>query len=456
MPRISMGGVNSGLPPNLVEQIMVEERKPLQQMEQKKAKLDVKLNLVNDLEGRIRGMKASLENIFGRRGIESFKLNTNQENVFLGDVDLANVNRGSWEIQVKKKPERGSAISNGFPDKDKTSVGVGYFRFETPNGQKKIYINESNNTLSGVASTLNRSDIGLRASVVRDASDSKNPYRLILGSTSDRVTENIEYPSIYLLEGERDLFIEKRTRGSNGLISVDGFDIEVDSAKIEGLIPGVTLDISKADITQPISVKIEEDYELVGSKIEEFVAATKNVLSFIQSQNRMDENTDTSQTLGGDSSLRTIESQVRSLLLGPIASAFDLDDGMQRLTDFGIEFNRDGNINFQKEKFSAVLAETPQEVIDFFRGDGGLESGFIGKVRSFVNSATKSFGILDSKKKGLQSRSRRIDKNIAERERRLDKKEDMLRRKFTRLEETLGKIKGQGNALAQNGLTGQV
>lgn len=449
-----MGGINSGLPPNVVEQIMSDERAPLQQMEKKKASLGVKLDLVNDFEGRVRSMKSSLDQMFGRRGIENFKLSTNQEKVITGDVDLKNVSSGSWDIVVKRKPQKGAAMSNSFPDPDKTTVGVGYFRFETPDGRKEVYINEGNNTLQGVAASINGSGVGVRASVVRDASDQEEPYRLILGSSSDRVTDKLEYPAIYLLEGNQDLVLEKRTEAMNGLINVDGFDIEIDSAKIDGLVPGVVLDISKAEIDQPLSIKVEEDHEYVGGKVDEFVAATQNVLSFIQTQNRMDSNTDTSKTLGGDSALRSIEGQVRNLLISGVYGLEDSQNSFKRLSDLGIEFNRDGNVNFEKEKFSNALASRPNEVIAFFRGDGNEDKGFIGKVKRFVDGATKNTGLLSSKKNGIRSQSNRIDRNLANKERMLAKKEDMLRRKFSRLEEQLGKIKGQGVALSQNGLTG--
>ena len=56
MPKISFGGMMSGLPPNIVEQIMAAERVPIQNMQNKKGNIEAKLNLVNDFESRVRNV----------------------------------------------------------------------------------------------------------------------------------------------------------------------------------------------------------------------------------------------------------------------------------------------------------------------------------------------------------------------------------------------------------------
>ena len=52
MAGIRFSGMASGLPPNIVDQIMEAERVPVKTMENQKAKEDGKLKLVQDLESK--------------------------------------------------------------------------------------------------------------------------------------------------------------------------------------------------------------------------------------------------------------------------------------------------------------------------------------------------------------------------------------------------------------------
>ena len=47
-------------------------------------------------------------------------------------------------------------MTNGLPDKDKTSVGVGFLQYELPNGDvKDLYIDSDNSTLQDIAKLIN-------------------------------------------------------------------------------------------------------------------------------------------------------------------------------------------------------------------------------------------------------------------------------------------------------------
>ena len=47
---ITIGGLSSGLPPNLVDQLVEAEKLPIKNIEKKKEKTTAKLNLVQELE----------------------------------------------------------------------------------------------------------------------------------------------------------------------------------------------------------------------------------------------------------------------------------------------------------------------------------------------------------------------------------------------------------------------
>ncbi len=442
---IAIGGLGSGLPPNIVEQLMDAEKMPIKAMQQQKGKQENKLKLVTDLETKLSSISSSLGTLASMKGFQDMKLTSGDNTIINGTVDPSVGVTGSWNLEVKQLAEKAAAITNGFPDKDKTEIGVGYFRFKTPDGEKDVYINSKTDTLQGAVNAINSARVGVKASIINDRSDPDNPYRLLLSGEALGTDKKIEYPTLYFLDGDQDIFFDKQNPAKNGVLKMDGFEFEVGENVVSDLIPGVTLDLKQASPGHAININVKEDVQAVGGKIKGFVDSVNAVLTFIQSQNRLSEKTDTSQTLGGDSILSSIENRIRRLVQEPQVG---VQGPIKRLNQMGLEFSRSGVLDFKQEKFDSVLAKDPVAVQQFFAGDG-FNTGFVPAIKREMNAIlAQGFGPLTNRKKALQDRIGQIDQRISDKERQLGKKEEALRNKFAKLEETVSRLKGQGGALA--------
>jgi flagellar hook-associated protein 2 len=442
---ISFGGINSGLPPDIVERLMEAERIPLKKMEEDKAKSGDRLKLVTELETKISSITGSLGELANSHGFSDIKLNSGDPNVITGAVDATLARPGNWNVEVVKLAEKAAAITNGFPDKDKTEIGIGYMKFETGEGQKEVYINGNNNTLEGAAAAINASGVGVRASVINDRKEPDAPWKLVLSADGVGAENNVAYPTLYFLDGDQDIYFDQKRDATNGIVKVDGFEFEIDENKLKDMIPGVTLDLKQAAPGRAISVGVKEDLEVVSGKIKTFVDAVNGVLTFIQGQNKLNEKTDTSRTLGGDSLLRSVEMRFRQLLQG---SQMGTGGSIRQLSQLGIHFNRAGTIDFDQKKFDNTLAADPDSVHKFFMGDG-FNTGFVNVTKREISTLlNSSFGQISNRKRGLQQKIDQIDQRVEQKERQLGRKEEMLRSKFSKLEETIGRIKSQGGAMA--------
>lgn len=445
---ISFSGINSGLPPNLVDQLMDAERIPLKNMETQKGKQQDKIKLIQELETKLRELETSLGGLAGTKGFKDIKLNSGDTNIISGTVDPSVGATGSWNVEVMELAQKAAAITNGFPDKDRTQIGTGYFRFKTPDGDKEVYINGSNNTLEGAAAAINAARVGVRATVLNDRKDPDYPFRLVISGEAVGGDNRIEYPTLYFLDGDQDLYFDEETPAKNGRVKVDGFEFEISDNKVEDIVPGVTLELRQAAPGRQVNISVKEDMEIVTGKIKGFVEGLNGVLKFIQTQNAMDQNTDTSRTLGGDGMLRSVETRLRRLIQDP---QYGTGSSITRLGDLGVTFNRNGTVDYSEEKFTQALARNPEEVQKFLAGDG-FNTGLISTVKREVSGLLNAqFGAVTIRRKGLEDRVRQIDDRIANKERQLATKEQTLRRKFSRLEETLGRLKGQAGAVGSLG-----
>ncbi|HXH31714.1 MAG TPA: flagellar filament capping protein FliD [Bacteriovoracaceae bacterium] len=454
---IAFGSINSGLPKDIVKQIIEAEKIPLQQMEARKGKIEDKRALVGQLTTLVDSMRGEILKNKNARSLRELAINTGDNNNIGVTADKNVAETGKYSLEVLELAQKSSAISNGVEDKDKTYMGVGYIKAVMPDGEtKEIYVDEAHATLTGIAKLFNGDpDLGMKAHVVNDGKGGDEPWRLIISMSETGDKNKAEFPYIYLVDGEVDLFFENERPAQNAKVKLDGFEIEVSSNQVTDLIPGVTIDLKKAKPGEELSIEITEDVQKIGGKINGLIDNINGVLKFIKDQNTLDEKTDTSRTLGGDLSLTTIESRIR----GAIFSNIQTDSGPMRIGDLGVTFQRDGLLKFDQAKFEAALAKDYKQVSQTLNGkytlEGGKSNGFI----DILDDAARLLlaqpnGVLTTRKGGLTSQVAQIDRQISNRQRAIEQKEEILKAKFARLEETMSKIRGQGAGLA--GLQGAV
>lgn len=442
---ISFGGINTGLPPNLVEQLIEVEKQPMRNVEVRKAKTDSRLKLVSELDTKMRAISTNIKDLAGTKGFTAFKLDSGDPNVVQGSIDPELVTKGSWNVEVAELPQKAAAITNGFPDKDKTEIGVGYFKFETPQGTREVYISGANSTLEGAAKAINTAGVGVRATVLNDRKDPDAPFKLMIAGDNMGGDAGVKYPTLYFLDGDQDLVFESAKESKNGLIRLDGFDMEVTDLTVTDLIPGVTLDLKQAAPGKIVNISVKEDQQVVSGKLKGFVDSVNEVLSFIQKQNTLNEKSDTTATLGGDSLLRTVENDLRRLIQAPV---YGTPGSITRISDLGISFNRAGTLEFKEEKFNQVLLAKTQDVQNFLVGDG-FNVGFIPNLKRTLSGLTEGvFSPISNRKRGLEEQIKQADTRLENMERRLQGREKTLRQQFSNLEEKMSRMKSQGAQMA--------
>lgn len=448
---IAFGSINSGLPKDIVQQIVEAEKIPLQQMEVRKEKIEDKKALVGQLMTLVENLRGEVLKNKGQRSLRELAVNTGEQKDITVTADKNLAEPGKYQLEVVQLAQKSSAISNGVEDKDKTYVGVGYLRAVLPNGEEKeIYIDEANATLSGIAKLINQdTELGIRANVVNDGKDSDEPWRLIMSLSDTGDANRAEFPYIYLVDGEVDLVIEQERKAKDAIVKLDGFEIEVPSNRVTDLIPGVTIDLKKAKPGEEINIEITEDIQKVGGKVSGLIENINNILKFIKEQNTLSEKSDTTRTLGGDLTLTQIESRIRSAIFTPIMT----DKGPMRIGDLGVTFQRSGLLAFDQSKFESALSKDYKSVSQALTGTYSKEKGKTNGFVDLLDETAKTLlthpnGILTTRKGGLQTQINQIDRQIANRQRMIGQKEEILKAKFARLEETMSKIRGQGAGLA--------
>ncbi len=445
MTGIRISGLASGLPPNLVDQVVEAERIPVKTMKEKKTGIEDKVKLVTDFETKVTDISKNLGQLIGAKGFVDKKFESSFPDIISGTVDPDVAETGEFSLEVLQLAGKPSVVTNGFPDKDQTTMGVGYIKFATPEGEKEVYITEENSTLDKIAQTINSASVGVRATVINDRTDKDESYKLEISGIKTGDDNTVKFPTVYMLDGHRDFQFTKENPAQNAKVKLDGHEFELTDNKVSDLIPGVTLDLKQAKVGQEVRMNVTENHEVIAGKLKTFVDSYNAALSFIQAQHKLTPDKDGNPhlgPLGGDSMLRMTESRLRSI----IQDSQDTDSKFKRVIELGIEFTRSGTLQLNQDKFNKIVASDPQDVVKFLRGDL-VSKGFIPSMKKKLEAITDpTVGVVTNRKKNYQDRVGQIDKQIENKERSLSKREEQIRKQFSRMEEAMSKMKAQGQA----------
>jgi len=162
--------------------------------------------------------------------------------------------------------------------------------------------------------------------------------------------------------------------GANASLSIDGVPYSSVTNTVTGAIAGVTLNLVSGSPT-PVNLTVGVDPTQISQAVNDFISAYNTVINDINTQYTVNPATNTEGPLGGDPSLRTLQSS----LLADTAFALPLTDqngattnsGYINLASLGINTNNDGTLtlglNPANQTLNDVLTSNPAAVQNFFQ-----------------------------------------------------------------------------------------
>jgi flagellar hook-associated protein 2 len=130
---ISFGSIQTGLPKDIVKQLMEAERIPIKNLEKKIEKHSDKKTLVGELITRTEAIRAEMNKSADLRSLTEFSVNTNEDIIGI-NADKRSVRPGTYQFEVTQLARKSSAFSSGFEDPNNSYVGVGFVQYTLPNG----------------------------------------------------------------------------------------------------------------------------------------------------------------------------------------------------------------------------------------------------------------------------------------------------------------------------------
>ncbi|CAE6951829.1 flagellar filament capping protein FliD [Vibrio alginolyticus] len=203
-----------------------------------------------------------------------------------------------------------------------------------------------------------------------------------------------------------------------------GLKLTESSNTFSNVIDGVDITVTKAQSATDaaLTMDIGADEEATKEQVNKFIDAYNSLMSTIDKYSEVDSESQTRPVLASDPTLRSIESQLKSMIRS--------DFGGLRLADAGIEINRDGTMKLDAEKFEEAQLNNSTALEEMFNGDGNLLDSIDSLMEPYLQFSS---GLFKSRKDAIQQNIDRIDDKQVALDRKYDMAYDRYLRQFTQM-----------------------
>ncbi|MGM0953479.1 MAG: flagellar filament capping protein FliD [Pseudomonadota bacterium] len=382
MAGISSLGVGSGvLNQDLVDKLVAAEREPKEQKLDRKTELtEAKLSAYGQLRSAVTEMRLPMRQLGSAEAMKSFTAESSGGNVS-ASVDASKASRGSYNLNVTQMAEAHAMAFADMPDRDATSVGAGTLTLSVGDKQTDITIDETNDTLQGLANSINDSDAGVSASILNTG----NGYRLVLSSDETGSANAINMSTDAADGSKLANFLagaEETTPAQDAALTINGIPVTKGSNTIDDVVDGVTFDITGEGSS---TVKVAQDTKAVADRVQEFVDKFNAVQDTISQLTSYDADEQQGSILTGDSTVRNIQNQLRRSISEIVPGLENAN--VRSLADVGISTDWEtGKLNFNSQKFQQQLVENPDDMTALFAEQGRATDSQVEFVRSGSNT----------------------------------------------------------------------
>ncbi len=363
---------------------------------------------LSSLGTQLSSLTSDLQNLSDFTGVLAGKKgSSSNENILSLSSANSSATAGTHTITVQNLAQTSTAVSGIVAAADTLSgsvaiqVGIG--------AVYNVNVGDASTpaTIDGLATAINRANIGVTATVLTDMKGS----RLSIVSSTDGSAGVLTVSSTLTdtTTDSQSVSLTQIQPGKDANLLVDGVELSSASNTVTNAIPGVTFQLLAAPTSgEAVQVVITNDTLSVVSAVNQFVTDYNAVMKAVNTQEGND-SSGNAQPLYGTSVLARLQESLQSGL-----SSIYGTGAVNNLSSVGITFNKDGTISLNSDSLTSVLDSNYAGVTAFFQNSGGFGATFGQTLDNLGN--TYSSGAITLALKENKSQEEALNNNIAKQE----------------------------------------
>ncbi|PKP87955.1 MAG: flagellar hook-associated 2-like protein [Alphaproteobacteria bacterium HGW-Alphaproteobacteria-17] len=277
------------------------------------------------------------------------------------------------------------------------AIGTGTMTLTVGGVATAITVGAGNNSLDGLANSINASGAGVTASIIAD----EGGHRLILKGPTGAA-------NAFTLTADPDADpalaafatgggMTQGQSAANAEFTIDGIAFSRASNIVDDVVPGMSLTLKKAAPGQPVDIGASRPLDMIKQTVGDFVAVYNQLKKSVLAASGM---------AGPTASLRELERELATLV-GQVVTSHPT---INKLSDIGVSTTKDGLLAVDEAKLAKALETDAGAVEALFnpRRDGGrteaTDPGIAFALDAIRDRAVGNNGVIDRVSKSLAAR----------------------------------------------------
>ncbi|MFQ5508850.1 MAG: flagellar filament capping protein FliD [Leptospirillia bacterium] len=451
---ITVGGLSSGLPPDLIDQLVEIQYESANALADKKVEQQTRLSAVQSLNTKLLTLKGVMDGLatkttLSTRAAAVTNASASTTSYVSASVDSSTTAAvGTYTItDVVLATNEQFRHTGGVADKSDV-LSSGTFAFKYAGGTEQQVTISGSETMLDLQSKINALDAGVTATIINDGS---KDY-LVLTGDDEGASNTISITANTTITGftSSDFTDVNGAGPTDATFKIDGLTITSSSNINTTAIEGVTLTLNEATASETMTLSVTRDNTALEDKIKSFVESYNTVATELTAHTKYDADTGSKTVLFGDSAIRGIQYQMRDTISNAITG---LTGTYNTLAELGITTNtKDGTLSIDDAKLTKAIDTDFDGVSAMFYEDPDAgTSGYASLLATYVGSITDiSTGIMAGKASAISDRIATFDSQISEAQQRADIKAQRIRTQFQSLESLIFELKSATDSSLQS------
>jgi flagellar hook-associated protein 2 len=368
---------------------------PEQQWQAQQQTLQTQTNALNALQNEVSNLQTTLQSLNDPLGsLMAMSAQSSNSNIVTATAAAGTV-AGNHVVVVTKLATTASWYSSSVASSS-TTLSSGSFDLKVgsasavtiPIGTNVDGNGTNTNTLSGLASYINKQNLGVTASVVNDSSGA----RLAIVSNSTGAASDITInnwnggvPS----GGSTGISFTQAVQAVDASLTVDGIPIDSASNTVTGAVTGLTFNLQSQSPGTQVDISVAPDASQISQAINNFVNAYNTVVNDVNAQFKVDSNNNEGP-LASDSLVRILQDSLLS------SANYSAGSGsIASLSDLGVTTNQDGTLSVNSSTLNNAIQSNFSAVQSFLQGSAlnGFAATLNTTLDTFTNAASGAFTV---------------------------------------------------------------
>lgn len=383
--------------------------------------IDAKISAYGEVQSKLYDFSEAIVALSDAKKIGATNAASSDESILTATA-TSSAPTGTYNIEVQRTAKAHSLVSKSYTSTTE-SIGTGSLTFTigTTNylggggyddfeanpdaGTFKIDLTAGQDSLSALRDKINDQVEGVKASIVNDGTG------YVLQLTSEDTGEDFSMEivakdasgalatsglSAFAYNKNQDTpgtNLTQTQQGTDALISVNGLAITRSSNEVTEVIDGVTLSLKGEDVGNTVSITVGPDITGISGKIQDMIDAYNGFQSVYKELTKFDESSSTGSLLLGDSTLRTMSNQIKSIMGSTVSGITGTN--FRSFSELGIYTDQKDSfkMKFDSSLFLKGLNENRQAVIGIFANQGTATDNQISYSNESINTKPGTYGI---------------------------------------------------------------